>query len=286
MDELSVVKSEVQKDVNEGWRAFLMGEVGGTPFRLIRQVHSFLPSSPRCKLCAAPFRGVGGTIMRIKGTVPSGLNPNICNSCERFAQAHPGGAEIPLSLLFADIRGSTALAEKLGTSRFTNLISKFYNAVTHELLKVDALIDRLIGDEVIALFVPVLSGDKHAHMALEGAKAILRATGHEKSEGPWVPVGVSIHTGMAFVGAVGSSGVNDITALGDDVNLTARLASLAQAGEILITEGARAAAGLATDGLEPRHVTLKGRNAPVDVWVMRIGANSGQSDLAGKAIAR
>ncbi len=120
----------------------------------------------------------------------------------------------------------------------------------------------------------MLTGDKHPQAALDGAKAILRATGHERSEGPWVPVGVSIHTGMAFVGAVGSSGVNDITALGDDVNLTVRLASLA-----------RAAAGLATDGLEPRHLNLKGRSAPVDVWVMRIGANSGQSDLTGTVIA-
>jgi adenylate cyclase len=208
------------------------------------------------------------------------MNPNMCNICEQFAEEHPGGAEIPLSLLFADIRGSTTLAEQLGTARFSALIAKFYSAVTRELVRVDALIDRLIGDEVIALFVPVLAGDqpKNAQAALEGAKAILRATGHEKSEGPWVPLGVGIHTGHAFVGAVGSSGVTDITALGDDVNLTARLASLAQAGEILISEATRAAAGVPTDGLESRHLELKGRSEPVDVWVMRIGANA---NLAG-----
>jgi adenylate cyclase len=102
----------------------------------------------------------------------------------------------------------------------------------------------------------------------------MKATGHEKSEGPWVPVGVGIHTGMAFVGSVGSAGVSDITALGDDVNLTARLASLASAGEIFITEAARAASGLATEGLEPRRLELKGRSAPVDVWIMRVGAKS------------
>jgi len=214
--------------------------------------------------------------MRFTGKGRSRMNPNICNSCERFAEEHPGGAEIPLSLLFADIRGSTNLAESLGTARFSALIAKFYSAVTQELLRVDALIDRLIGDEVIALFVPALAGDKNknAQAALEGARGILKATGHESSEGPWVPLGVGIHTGNAFVGAVGSSGVTDITALGDDVNLTARLASLAQAGEILISEATRAAAGLPTDGLEPRHLELKGRNEPVDVWVMRIGTNA------------
>ena len=99
-------------------------------------------------------------------------------------------------------------------------------------------------------------------------------------EGPWVPVGAGVHTGSAFVGALGASGVSDVTALGYDVNLTARLASAASAGEILITEAARAGAGLATDGLESRHLELKGRTEPVDVWVMRIGtgaATDGQS---------
>jgi len=261
--------SDAQERVNEAWRSFLMGEEAA--FRRIRHMHSALPSSPRCKLCAAPFGGAGGAVMRFTGKGRSRMNPNICNSCERFAEEHPGCAEIPLSLLFADIRGSTTLAENMGTTQFSSLIARFYDAVTKELLKVDALIDRLIGDEVIALFVPVLAGNEHAQAAVQGAKAILKATGHENSEGPWVPVGVGIHTGMAFVGAVGSSGVSDITALGDDVNLTARLASLAQAGEILITEAARAAAGLPTDGLEPRRLELKGRSTPVDAWVMRIG---------------
>jgi adenylate cyclase len=125
---------------------------------------------------------------------------------------------------------------------------------------------------VIALFVPVLAGDKHAQSAVAAARGILKATGHDRSKGPWVPVGIGIHTGNAFVGAVGSAGVSDITALGDDVNLTARLASLASTGEILITEATRAASGLPTDGLEPRHLDLKGRNAPVDAWLMHVGA--------------
>jgi adenylate cyclase len=174
--------------------------------------------------------------------------------------------------LFADIRGSTELAEKLGTTQFSALIARFYDAVTDELLKANALIDRLIGDEVVALFVPVLNGDRHAEAAVQAAKAILEATGHGTSEGPWVPVGVSVHTGNAFVGAVGSAGVSDITALGDDVNLTARLASVASAGEILITDGARAAAGLPTEGLESRRLDLKGRSEPVDAWLLRVGA--------------
>lgn len=211
--------------------------------------------------------------MRVMGRGPARMNPNICGVCEEFARQSPGGAEIPLTLLFADIRGSTTLAETLGTTQFSALIARFYDAVTEELIKADGMIDRLIGDEVIALFVPVLNGTRHAEAAVRAAQAVLRATGHDSSEGPWIPVGVGVHTGRAFVGAVGSAGVSDITALGDDVNLTARLASVASAGEIFITEATRADAGLTTDGLEPRHLELKGRSAPVDVWVMRVGAN-------------
>jgi adenylate cyclase len=260
-----------QARINEAWRAFFTGD-DRSFHRVVRAFH-LLPTSPRCKMCQAPFAGPGGLVMRAIGKAPSRMNPNMCDSCERYSQAHPGGAEIPLSLLFADIRGSTHLAETLGTTQFSSLIARFYDAVTNELIKADGLIDRLIGDEVVALFVPTLAGKKHAEAALRAAQGVLRATGHDKSGGPWVPVGVGVHTGTAFVGSIGSAGVSDITALGDDVNLTARLASIATAGEILITEAARAAIGLATDGLEPRRLDLKGRSEPVDVWRMHIGAN-------------
>lgn len=260
---------ETEQEISESWRMFLMGEDNG--FHAMRRRYQMLPSNPRCKLCQSPFGGVGGLYMRARGRGRSKLNPNMCNTCELYAQQHPGGAEVPLTMLFADIRGSTTLAEKLGTKQFSALIARFYDAVTDELVKVDAMVDRLIGDEVVALFLPVLAGHEHAKAAVEGAKAVLRATGHEKPEGPWVPVGAGIHTGTAFVGSVGSAGMSDITALGDDVNLTARLASLAAAGEILMTEATRAACGLPTDGLEPRHLELKGRSTPVDVWVMHVG---------------
>jgi adenylate cyclase len=208
--------------------------------------------------------------MRIIGKRPSKMNPRFCSACEEFAQANPGGAEVPLSLLFADIRGSTALAESLGTQEFSRLVARFYDVATEVLIKADSLIDRLVGDEVIALFIPGMVGSRHSEAAVAAAREILRLTGHGERGGPWVPVGAGVHTGRAFVGAVGSAGVSDFTALGDDVNLTARLASVAAAGEILVSEAARSAAGLETGDLESRRLELKGRKEPVDVWVMRI----------------
>lgn len=180
-------------------------------------------------------------------------------------------------MCFALVSSSSSfICSEIVTKSFSDLIARFYNAATNELIKADGLIDWLIGDEVIALFVPALAGAKHAKAAVRAAQGILRATGHEESEGPWVPIGAGVHTGTAFVRALGASGVSDITALGvgDDVNLTARLASAASAREIVITEAARAEAGLATEGLESRRLELKGRKEPVDVWVMRIGAGA------------
>src|SRR5207248_5799077 len=95
-----------QESVNEAWRALFTGE-GAESFHRVRRVFKLLPSSPRCMMCHSPFGGAGGLVMRVMGRSPARMNPNICDMCERFARAHPGGAEIPLSLLFADIRGST-----------------------------------------------------------------------------------------------------------------------------------------------------------------------------------
>jgi adenylate cyclase len=191
-----------------------------------------------------------------------------------MAQRHPGGAEIELTLLFADVRGSTSLAESLGTAAFTQLIGRFYDTLSHVLISAEALIDRLIGDEVIALFIPLMVGPEHAGRAVDAARRILLETGHGSREGPWVPVGAGVHTGTAFVGSVGSAGVTDFTALGDDVNVTARLAAAAGAGEILVSSATARAAGLPPVGLETRRLELKGRHEPMDVYVLQPGMDA------------
>ena len=169
-------------------------------------------------------------------------------------------------MLFADVRGSTSLAEGMGAAEFSDVIQRFFSASTRVLVKTNALIDRLIGDEVIALFIPGFVGDAHATTALEAAESILAATGHADSEGPWVPVGAGIHTGEAFVGKVGEQGVTDITVLGDAANVTARLAGLASKGEILLSESAHRAAGSPLHDFEERTLELKGRDEKMRAW--------------------
>jgi adenylate cyclase len=227
-----------------------------------------LPSDPRCKMCAAPFAGPSAPFMRMIDRGRWDKNPSICGLCFKQLEKARGGAEIELSMLFADVRGSTGLAERMGPGAFQNLLARFYKAATNALVERDGIVDKFVGDEVVALFLPVLAGHDHAAHAIEAARELLRATGHGTADGPWIPVGAGVHTGLAYVGAVGDT-VTDFTALGDSVNVTARLASAAGPGEILVSAASATAAGL-DQSLELRTLTLRGRAEPLDVRVLRV----------------
>jgi len=197
------------------------------------------------------------------------MNPQMCNICEQFAREYQGGAEIELSLLFADVRGSTTLAETMSPTEFRALINRFFGAATQVMVQSDALIDKIIGDQAAAMYVPGFAGPEHARVAIEAAQKILQVTGHDTPDGPWIPLGVGVHTGTAFVGSVGSEeGSVDITVLGDTANTAARLSSIGNQGEILISEAAAAAAGLPAGSLEQRVLELKGKSQPVSVYVL------------------
>jgi len=187
-----------------------------------------------------------------------------------MAREQESGAEVELTMLFADVRDSTPLAEKTTTSEFKDVIQRFYKETSDVLVAHNAMVNRLMGDQVSALFVPRFTGKDHAKVALDAAKELLRVTGHGTAGGAWVPVGVGIHTGLAYVGAVGSAnGVNEIAVLGSAANLCARLSSRAAAGEILISQDSVRSGGLDVDGLESRSLELKGISQPVSVRVAK-----------------
>ncbi len=268
---------------NEGlWRAMLTGEIEA--LRRDRQRLRRIPGSPRCKACNMPFGGIAAPFLRLRGRGPSNKNPRYCNLCESFISTHPGGAEIELTLLFADIRGSTALAEGMRPAEFRKLLNRFYAASNRVIIDSDGFVDRLVGDEVVSFFLPFI-GPEHPGVAVRAARDLLLAAPMVEPA-KRLPVGAGVHTGIAFVGSVGfedSGGhngdqgrVRDFTALGDAVNVTARLASLAASGEVLISEAAYASgANLAEFGdLERRRLEVRGRSEPIDVRVLRVAVAS------------
>jgi adenylate cyclase len=254
------------------WRDILTGNSSLWTFG--RRAFRILPSSPRCKLCSAPFHGPGGAVLRLFGKVPYAKNPSICNSCFTYISQHHGGAEVPVSLLFADVRGSTSLAEGMTPTEFTKLLNRFYAVGTDVLVNAGAIVDKFVGDEVVGVFIQGTAGPAYARKAVEAGLALLRATGNHGTQAAWVPIGAGIQTGNAYVGTVGAPGqVTDFTALGDTVNTAARLASAAGAGELLVTLDAMAdaqTAGFSKSGSpERRDLALKGKHEQVPVVVLR-----------------
>lgn len=245
---------------------------GETDSRKQRHFFRLIPSSPRCQMCNAPFTGFGGFLMRtFYRKTPSTKNPKFCGFCESFVKANRGGAEVQLTMLFADVRGSTTIAEKMGAAEFSRLMNRFYAAANRVLVDHDAFIDKLVGDEVIGHFLPGFAGEGHSRKGVDAAKELLNATGHNDSSGPWLPVGVGLLTGIAYFGTVGTVDTfSDVTALGDSVNVTARLASAAGPGEILVTDDTAKAADIDVTGLEVRKLDLKGRTEPVSVYVLKV----------------
>jgi adenylate cyclase len=254
------------KRTTEFWEKYLsnpdsMQSVG-------RRFFSRIPAAPRCQLCAAPFAGTGGQLMRLIGKRPSDGNPNMCTSCQKVMLKYHGGAEVEGTMLFADIRGSTALAERLSTGEFHALIDRFYTTASETVFAHNGIVDKFVGDELVAAFAPML-GQKHVARAIEAADHLLRATGHADPNGPWAPLGAGVHTGRVWFGATGEGTHTELTTIGDVVNTTARLASAANAGEVLVSAAAAEAAGL-DPGLARRQLQLKGKELEFEVVVLTV----------------
>ena len=257
------------------WRAYLTGDHSelGPMILGVKRAFSLLPGHRRCRVCSAPFVGPAAVVTRMLGFgAGSTLNPTLCVRCEQIVKKHGVGIETEVSLLFADIRGSTALAEQVGSASFHKIIERFYKAAVDVLIDSGALIEKLIGDEVAGIYAPGIAGPNHAARAVDAAQALLKATGHGDPGGPWVEVGVGVHTGRVYVGAVGEAHtMSVITVLGDTANTAARLASKAEAGQILVTIDC-CNAGAAVDADLPVDIELRGRSTPLQVRSLRIGS--------------
>lgn len=229
-----------------------------------RRLFRYLPSDPRCKVCNNPFGGVGGRLAGMAGFKPSRKNPNLCSRC--CDRLPVGGAEVDVAVLFADIRGSTTLGERAVAGDFAALLSRFYATASRVLLRYDAVVDKLIGDEVMAFFVRGISGEKYRRQAVDAGIELLRAVGYGSEEGPWLELGVGVNAGPAYVGNVGEA-VVDFTALGDAVNVAARIQQQAAAGRLLVGVGVDDAY---LSGAPRQTLSLRGRAAPIEVFTLGV----------------
>jgi len=178
--------------------------------------------------------GALSTVYRTFGIKRSPRNPNICTRCSTHVEE---GRMVEITVLFADLSSFTEMTQDLGAEKTHEVVDAYLRMATEVLVRHGAFIDKYVGDAVMALFNVPIRHDDHALRAVAAAtelSAALKPLG--TTFGLDLQASIGIATGFARVGRLGSDDSKDYTAIGDAVNLAARLQSKASAGEVLISE--------------------------------------------------
>ena len=263
--------SERDPKADAYWRAILTGDMRLAPIsRFGRAIFRHLPSEPRCKWCYAPYGAPFGPILDRLGYGRWEKNPSLCGKCFDFMEEYQGGAEVELVVMFADLRGSTEIAATMSPGEYTRLLNTYYGIAGAAVQGPGGIVDKYLGDGVLALFLVGYCDRDPASTAVDVAQRILeRAAEHGE-----LPVGIGIHYGLAYVGIVGQAGQpTNFTALGDAVNVAERISSSAAAGELLVSEAAMAQLPERPARAQPRELDLKGVTEPVAAWSLRPAAS-------------
>lgn len=255
---------------SEHWARLLGGD--DSNLGMVQRVMGRLPSPPRCKLCMAPFTGPYAPILRLVGFKRWALNQQMCRFCVRDLEKHSGGAEVSVSLVYVDVRGSTELAERMSPLAFTEGLRRYLALVGVGVDAERGVIDHMAGDGVMAMWIPGFVGAEHPIRAVRAAFRIARDVGAAVDDGDGFPAGVGVHTGPAYVGVVGEPGSRDFTVVGDTANTAARLSAAAAPGDVVLSESIVTATGIDTSSLERRSLQLKGKADPFEAWVWTTGA--------------
>lgn len=258
------------KHRNVFWQQMLSGE--HPSLRRGRNLMRILSPTARnrCRLCCVGFDGFTAPALRLAGFRPWRRNPHICEQCEAVLAKERGGTEIEIGMLYADVRKSTQLAASMRPMEFAALMQRFFQVATDVFGETNAVVDKMVGDEVIGIYLPGLSGDDYRQLAVKAGLALLRATGHDDPAGPWLSIGVGVHAGKAFVGSIGvEDGNYQFAALGDPMNFCARLVAAAGGGELVLsaTIWEHAPANISA---ELRSLVLKGYQEPVNAYVATV----------------
>ena len=177
-----------QEARRETFRAAMLG---GDALK-VRQRFRLIPRGPRCKSCNAPFGAPGSLLARALGRSRWSKNPRFCTRCYTFLREYGlSGVEIDITLLFADVRDSTTLAERLGAAEFRSRINGFYRIASDALITTDGLVDKFIGDGVMGMYIPGMSGLDHASKGIQAAQRILDRVA-SAPEAERLPVGVGV----------------------------------------------------------------------------------------------
>lgn len=183
-----------------------------------------------------------------------------------------GGQRMDISLIFVDIRGFTTLSEKLEPEQVIQFLNEYLDVCTKAIFKYNGTLDKFIGDGVMAIFGAPIQYDNHAEMAVRAALEMKKQTAVMEQKlmeklGFTVRFGIGINCGPAIVGNIGSEELRlDYTAIGDTVNLTARLESNAKPGQILISDKMYERVHHLFEIESMGEIKVKGKEHPVTIY--------------------
>ena len=218
-------------------------------------------------IAAVPYRAVGIRQSR--------MNPNTCTICEtmfeRVMKARQ--IEIDATILFADLRGYTSLSQSQSSSAIARLLDAFYDVCGEAIWEHDGIINKTMGDAVLAVFNFPIKHEDHAAHAVAAARKIQelwRARREELShafgaEATTIGVGIGLNTGKVNFGEFGRTH-HDLTAIGTVVNVASRAQSAAASDQILITSAVREKAAATLPESAGREYQLKGIEQPAKLW--------------------
>ncbi len=229
-----------------------------------------------------PIRGPLAVPFRIFGITQSKMNPDICTLCERAFRRVKKHQHVSATatILFADIRGYTRLSSRIDPVELSDVVSAFQGQCAQGIWAHDGIVNKQMGDGLMAIFNFPIKNERHAEAAVMAAldiqrrcKAVLAAMARRVDDGVagTLGVGVGVHTGQVEVGEF-STVRSDFTAIGGPVNLAARLEAQAAAGEILISTECAAQAPQLAAGTPTRTLALKGIEHPVQAHVLIAGS--------------
>ena len=204
------------------------------------------------------------------------LSPEvIAEVCERKLDLAGEGRTGRVTVLFCDVRGFSRLSESMPPQQLVRMLNAFFERMVDVVFSHRGVLDKFIGDALMAVWGAPIRKRNHARAAVEAAREMLSATAlfNESAESqgwPRLEVGVGVNTGEAVIGTVGSSRRMEYTVMGDTVNLASRICDLAQGGQVLVSE--ETVKEIEEDGGEPPQVKdlppvkVKGKQDPVKVY--------------------
>ena len=221
------------------------------------------------------LRGPLSVPFRVVGLRPSRMNPNLCTFCELMFKRIMKATKITVdaTILFADLRAYTSLSQSLAPAEMGSVLDIFYDECAAAIWAFDGLLNKTIGDAVMAVFnFPIKQAD-HARQAVLAGRDLQRRVAARRDElkallgesGGELGVGVGIDCGELSFGEFGRSH-KDLTAIGTVVNTAARAQAAATPGEILVTEAVYTRARADLDGSTSKPYTLKGFEHPVPLY--------------------